>query len=429
MSGRPLSGLLALLLAASPTLGWGAMRAVVPSIKAPSKIGAPLSISFAAIRRLSPLSGVSVSLPLPFKGPEISGKSPAPSLEPQSAALPSLPLSAEPETAGKTPRSPLEVLAEFGELFRDISAEGTAEENASASGRLFDQSGSQAGDAIPEVDLSGIESGDSGLRPSSGDSGPLKESSIEDVEEPASLGLQGVLRRWEKLYLGGKELTLLGRGDFGAVYAHPRIRGAVIKMVAFSAGALLSISMTPAQAAQQEAKVTQRLAKASVGPELLGTVSIPGEPTRLRRWLWGLFGKEARVEDRPAVLKKRVYGDTVEDLIAGRRFTQEDYELVQDMLRRMAGDRIRVSDLRTANVMIGRTASNPERRAYLIDGGWLLPVKAAESAEELFESLKNQQTVVMQAGGYGGTGGWAGMESALDPFDDILRAGLKHGLR
>lgn len=67
--------------------------------------------------------------------------------------------------------------------------------------------------------------------------------------------------------------------------------------------------------------------------------------------------------------------------------------------------------------------ADPKPRAYLVDGGWLLTVSESESRDALLRSLKSQQTQFL---GGGGTAGWGG--NYLDPFDDILRAGLARNI-
>lgn len=364
MSGKAFSGLLALALSVLPCSASGAGLKVAPVRIAPAGVSGVAGAESFATPGLAPASP-SLALSLPA----FSGLSPV--------AVPRV----GPAVSGRVPR---------------------AVRSASVFSSPF---------ATPPV-LRGAGADASGRRP------------VPASVESSHLKTAGITRRWSKLYLEGKELELIGRGDFGAVYAHPRDRGAVIKLVDFSVGAVLSIGTTHEESARQDERIGRRLAEAGAGPKVLGIASIPGEPSPWRRRVWAFFGKTARVPDRPAVVKERIYGETVEDLIYARRLTQEDYALIQDMLGRMADVRIRVSDLRTANIMIGRTVDDSQRRAYLVDGGWLLPVKDEESRGELFKSLRRQQTVVMGAGGGGGTGGWAAVETALDPFEDILQAGL-----
>lgn len=240
------------------------------------------------------------------------------------------------------------------------------------------------------------------------------------VESIADLGLEGVVRRRESLYQGGRELEPIGRGQFGAVYAHPKAAQAVIKMMIFTFASWISIGTPVDEVFQWEVVVTQSLAQAGAGPRFLGTAAIPGEPSRLRSRLSRLLlGREPRMAERPAVLKGRVFGENAEDVIAKGRFSREDYELVQDMLRRMAEKRIRVFDLRVGNIVIGTTAEQPRRRAYLVDGGWLLPVEESESVEGIFQSLKHYQTNPI--GGIG-TGNWMTGGTSLE---DTLQEGLR----
>lgn len=301
---------------------------------------------------------------------------------------------------------------------KPVSEEGAAASLSAA----FDLSKQGAGELAVEAEVPAASlAGDTLSLPRK--EAARRELAIDKADESEQLRTQGLVRRWEKLYLAGVELSELGRGAFGAVYAHPRIKGAVIKMVALSAAAAFAFGGSDLKVAEQDYLVGKKIAEAGAGPEVLGIVSIPGEPSALRTWVWRLFGRKAAVPDRPAVVKERIFGETVEDLIAVKRFTERDYGLVQDMLQRLADARIRPWDLRIANVMVGTTESDPEPKAYLVDAGWLKPVAEAESSADLLESLKRQQTVVFEFGG--GSANWGGgPERSLDPFDDLLRAGV-----
>lgn len=248
--------------------------------------------------------------------------------------------------------------------------------------------------------------------------------SVVAPETLPDLKLDGVVRRGESLYQAGRELEPVGRGQFGAVYAHPKAAQAVIKMMIFTFASWISFGAPVDDVFHWEVVVTQQLAQAGAGPRFMGTASIPAEPSRLRSRLSRLLlGREPRMAERPAVLKGRVFGENAEDIIAKGRFTRQDYDLVQDMLRRMADKRIRVFDLRVGNIVIGTTVEEPRRRAYLVDGGWLLPVEKSESAEGIFQSLKHYQTNPI--GGIG-TGNWM---TAGTTLEDALQEGLRRSSR
>jgi hypothetical protein len=234
-----------------------------------------------------------------------------------------------------------------------------------------------------------------------------------------SFNTEGIRRHGSRLTLDGRELQFLGRGDFGAVYVHPRNADAVIKLVAPSVTARISVPTFQRELVREDGDVGRLLAQAGAGPRVHGAVSIPGNPGRLRAWFWGLLNKTAQDTQRPALVKERVHGESVLDLIRGQRFARSDYDLIQEMFQRMAQARVQVSDLRTANIMIGRTASQPQRRAYIVDGGELLPLAEQASAAQIYESIKHQRTMPP-----GQTPRLGDAPISLPPFDDILRAGL-----
>lgn len=392
------SGLLVLLSTLVPGSGWGARGEVRPVKSAPAGIVAPL--------RAPP------ALP-----PSLAAVAATGAAEPAVAAI------GPAERAVPSKISPLQVLTRTDALSRKALEAVSPEGGARAAGPVFDQA-----DGALKTDPPAVEASDQGGSdasrlnpfradlPSKANSGP---GSVATAYGTTALQMEGIRRRGNRLYLEGRELEALGHGSLGlVVYAHPRIEGAVIKPVVSIFG------ISEERAARQDSLVGAGLAAAGVGPKVLGIVSIPGEPTRLRRRLWSLFGRQARVPDRPAVVKERVYGRTAQQLIAERSFARQDYDLIQRMIERMAEGRIRAQDLRATNIMIGRTAADPEPRAYLVDGGRLLDVQESESREELLESLKRHQAEIFQAGG-GESEGW--FPSATDPLEDVLREGLSRG--
>lgn len=349
MGRKAFCGLLGLLSVSVPASGWAAKIVGPPEI-APPAIFAPLP----APAWTAPPPGLAAAIPAP---PSPAAEAPAPAQE-----------------------SPLPVLSQSNVLSNQALRATSHEKSVRATGSIFDQT---AGGEDTVVAAGG---------------------SLD------SLRLGDLRHSWGRPYLKDQKLEVLGKGSFGAVYAHPLLPSAAIKLLAtFS-------SKDARLEAERERQVGEALSRAGAGPRVLGVASIPGSSSGLLRRLWKRLG----VYDRALVIKERVYGRTVEDMIRERRFTRKDYELIQRMLERMAEARIRAQDLRTSNIMIGRTKADPEPRAYFVDGHRLLPVQESETQEQLLHSLKHQQTLCL---GDGGSARWG--DNVLDPFEDILQAGLR----
>ena len=149
------------------------------------------------------------------------------------------------------------------------------------------------------------------------------------------------------LWRGGRKLRRLGAGQFGSVFSDPEQPGVVYKVIAPSADIAIFTALTLPQILREEAEVASALSEAGAGPRYLGT-------RKLGRY--HVFAKET------------VRGETLEALIAARRFGERERELILGMLDRMADAGILVDDMRPPNIMIGTTESDPEPRAYLVDG-------------------------------------------------------------
>ena len=221
---------------------------------------------------------------------------------------------------------------------------------------------------------------------------------VFDGRGPPSLELDGLDLKRERLRRAGGDPVFLGQGDLGAVYVHPKEDGAVVKIAVFAPETVLFHTITYEEATTLDAEVGRRVAAAGAGPRVLGTGTISG---------------------RPAIVKERVFGDTLEELIRARKFGEEEYRLVLEMLDRMADGRVRVRSLRPPNIMIGRTKLNPERRAYVVDGGELLPVGSEETHDALRASLQVQDTAVSAY-----LDPYMGPVVNYKPFDRILREGV-----
>jgi hypothetical protein len=176
-----------------------------------------------------------------------------------------------------------------------------------------------------------------------------------------SLELDGLMLKGSSWRFGGKKLERLGQGEFGFVDVHPAIPGTVLKTVAHSFSISLLGGEDPRKTAEREEETARRLAASDAGPRHFGRAVISG----------GYL----------VSVRERVFGETLESLSLKRRLGAEERDLVHDLVRRLAAAGLKPDDLRPANVMIGRTLLDPRRRAYVVDGGNLLPVPAGLDSE------------------------------------------------
>lgn len=216
---------------------------------------------------------------------------------------------------------------------------------------------------------------------------PLRRAAAETRKNPAAVaifdgGAKGstldglaIESGWfsESLVHGGRPASFIGRGDFGVVHEHPAVSGAVVKVIAPIFEAVLA-GVKPKEQAKVDEEAARRGQAAGLSERLLGVGTISG---------------------RPALVKERVYGDTLDKAIRERRFGPEDRALVMDLLGRMADAGLQGvdADLHAHNIMLGRTALQPERRAYLIDGA-LEEAPPAASREAAVEALLDKPFIV-----------------------------------
>ncbi|MBI3564802.1 MAG: hypothetical protein HY079_06370, partial [Elusimicrobia bacterium] len=166
---------------------------------------------------------------------------------------------------------------------------------------------------------------------------------------------------------GGRSVPKLGRGFFGIVHPHPDVEGAVVKTdLPRKVGVLGEPPSMAEFRISRDRRTTLEAARVGAGPRLLGEGSVGG---------------------RPALVKERVYGDTVARLLEEGRFGGADHALVEELFLRIARSGITFVDIRPENVMLGRTLADPRRRAWLIDGGEAHAPRRAESAGDHAERL------------------------------------------
>lgn len=209
---------------------------------------------------------------------------------------------------------------------------------------------------------------------------PAASALFDGAARKPALGLEDLVAKGYKLKVrgeGGKLVKpqFLGSGEFGVVYAHPKEPGLILKAVEHGFEVALFGGEHPTQTADDEEKVSRALAAADAGPRYIGRAVVGG---------------------REVSVRERVFGDTMQHLAWDRKFTEDDRALVLDLLRRMAKARLLTDDKRAPNIMLGTTALDPRRRAYLVDGGKILPVADGVTEEQLYEQLLHQNTILLR---------------------------------
>lgn len=187
------------------------------------------------------------------------------------------------------------------------------------------------------------------------------------VETPEGAVLAG-----EDLIWKGSRTPALGRGFFGVVHPHPAVEGAVVKTdLPRKLGALGEPSEMGRWRMEKDRAAALAAQSIGAGPRVLGM---------------------GQVDGHPALVKERIYGDTVERLLEDDAFGDEDHGLLEELFLRVARSGLSFVDVRPGNVMIGRTLADPVRRAYLVDGGEAFtprgPGTVIDRLERLFGVLR-----------------------------------------
>jgi hypothetical protein len=246
---------------------------------------------------------------------------------------------------------------------------------------------------------------DSGLRElaESARADPSLAAWFDESKAAPSLELDGLTLKRGTWRRGETKLERLGQGEFGFVDVHPTMPGAVIKTVAHSAEIQLFSNESPRDTAAQEEATARTLTAADAGPRHFGQVIHDGYLISVR---------------------ERVSGDTLEKLSASRKLGPAERELVQDLMRRLAAAGLKPDDLRPSNIMIGRTALDPRRRAYVVDGGRFKTVPAGLDSEGRYNDLMS--TPVVLRGRMDPNIGWVEFSK---PMTQILDEGVERFTR
>jgi len=188
-----------------------------------------------------------------------------------------------------------------------------------------------------------------------------------------SLALDGLTMKRGAWRRDGAKLERLGQGEFGFVDAHPTLPGAIIKTVEHSAAIQMFSNPRPSATASLEMRTAVALAGADAGPRHFGRAVIDG---------------------REVSVRERVYGETLESVSREKRLTEEEASLVRELLRRLAAAGLKPDDMRPSNLMLGRTALDARRRAYLVDGGNLAAFAPELDAESRYLELLRAPVVL-----------------------------------
>ena len=153
----------------------------------------------------------------------------------------------------------------------------------------------------------------------------------------------GAARLWD----GVRPIEKLGSGTYGTVFVHPTRPHAVLKI-----GRKGFSNLESGDPANDESTMDRD------DSELWHLAEIGVSPHPLAR---------STVSGRAASARERIYGWTLEEL--GRRgdFSSRQYAMVAHMLHEIAGQGFVVNDFNLSNVMIGRSATQPTPRAWLLD--------------------------------------------------------------
>lgn len=193
------------------------------------------------------------------------------------------------------------------------------------------------------------------------------------VVEADPLALEGLKRKGEKWFVGDKQLARLGSGTVGRVDVHPTRPGLVVKTIDPSVDQFLFAGLDIKTAIAADEKAAQVLAAAGVGPAFFGGKTVDG---------------------RRVSVRERVFGQTMGDIIAQKKFGAEEEALVLDMVRRMAEKNVLVSDLKPENIMIGTTERDPVRKAWFIDGGIVEEMPAGLTVEQRMDKILDYPNVI-----------------------------------
>jgi len=175
-----------------------------------------------------------------------------------------------------------------------------------------------------------------------------------------------------KLFYQGEKLKLLGFGSLGRVFEHPTRPEAVLKVPSHTVEADMMADITPEQSIAADAEATARLAVDGLGTYLLGCF---------------------RIQNQTVLLKERVYGDNLAELVSKRQFGPTEHGMVMDLVKRMSNAHLRIEDMRLENFMIGMTLFDPTRRAYIVDGNAIEEVDPSIPTDDLHEAILQQHVI------------------------------------
>lgn len=182
------------------------------------------------------------------------------------------------------------------------------------------------------------------------------------LENPP-LELENLRMRRGTLRAGHRRLPLAAPSNSLPGYAHPSIAGAVIHIPRPASRRRRIFQMESA------AEGSSLLAHAGAGPRVLA---------------------HGRVGGAPVLIKERVFGKTLSELIRDGLFGAAERALVAEMLARMANRGLAVPWLSVTDIWLGTTLLDPVLRSYALIGEWTNHVEGDAPRADLMSVLEER---------------------------------------
>lgn len=156
----------------------------------------------------------------------------------------------------------------------------------------------------------------------------------------------------------------LGEGSLVKVFGHQDTPHIAYKFL-FKSGVRLLNPKSKLDYLRQVIQVSDQLFSMGVGPNVYGYTVRDGEVI---------------------VMQERIYGQTLDDIIASRPLGNNRKALLKVMLQQIASHYVLVLDLKPENIMYGHTLANPENRFYIVDSERIVSIDNNEmSASDIYQ--------------------------------------------
>jgi hypothetical protein len=187
------------------------------------------------------------------------------------------------------------------------------------------------------------------------------------------LEVEEVGRSGYDLLQRGRKLSSLTWVTAGYLYAHPTISGAAVHL--FDEGHPADARVEDIDAAGEAAAVA--LGRAALGARVFGTDVVFGGRITGPRPMNKIYVKE------------RIYAHSLTTMVQDEKVKAADKELIAQLLLRAVAAGFSVSGLEIADIVLGNTLADPERRAYVMDPARIKFADPAASSETLAAGVVN----------------------------------------